>query len=253
MILTRNIKIILGFMALFSLYHAAEYFVLFKYNPVVFLMIQSCFFLTAIVVAKWQGFKGLPAWGLDIKRGWFKELSIGMVTGLLLYGCTYLISIRLHIEEQKGLPPVTSWLPQLALFSFGTFFSSLSEDILTRAYIYRHFSTKLPAVQLIVVSAGLYLFNHIYRWADGPVTWTYLFFLGVLLIIPILLTKRLWFSGGMHWIGNTTFYFTHSILENKPGPNNLSPNSIFIVCILIFIPFVIYLIKYTVRSRLQTV
>jgi len=56
-----NLKIVLGFLILFGLYHAAEYFVLFEYNPTAFLGVQIIFFIAAWQIARWQKFKGLGA------------------------------------------------------------------------------------------------------------------------------------------------------------------------------------------------
>jgi membrane protease YdiL (CAAX protease family) len=94
-----------------------------------------------------------------------------------------------------------------------------------------------------LVSAAVYLLNHIYRLNDGWETCTYLFALGVLFTIPVVLTKRLWFTGGMHWIGNTVYYLTHSIINTKTVDRHLAPNTIFIISIVLLIPVVVLVIR----------
>jgi membrane protease YdiL (CAAX protease family) len=247
--ISQTTKLIIGFVLLFALYHAAEYFVLFTYNPVGFLSFQAAFFIAAWLLAKWQGFSGLAAWGLDNKQGWLKSLFIGMCMGLLLYGGTFAVSLWLGSETIIQVPAFSAVWPQLALFSLGTFFSSFSEDVLTRGYIHKHFAHKLSASAFIFVSSTIYLLNHIYRLADGLETYLYIFLLGVLFAIPLLYTKRLWFTGGMHWIGNITFFYTHSIINVKEG-GSLSPNSIFIGCILILIPIIILTLLFN-KSALR--
>lgn len=236
-------KIVIGFMILFALYHGAEYFVLFQYKPLVFLLIQIVFFVAAALIARWQGFNGLSAWGLGYKHNWPGQLIAGMLMGILLYGISFLISIGLQSEEIVGVSSFPSMLGPVTLFCFGNLFSSFSEDILTRGYLYKHWNKKLPVTLLVFVSAFIYLLNHIYRLADGWQTWSYLFALGLLFIIPVLLTKRLWFTGGMHWMGNTTFYITHNAIELRSGTASLTPNTILLICILGFIPLTIGVLR----------
>jgi len=78
---------------------------------------------------------------------------------------------------------------------------------------------------------------------DGWETFSYLFLLGVLFAIPLVMTKKLWFTGGMHWMGNTVFYFTHGILQTESITGKISANILFIFCILFFIPVIILLIR----------
>lgn len=241
-------KIIAGFLILFGLYHAAEYFILFKYNPYMFLMIQGSFLLTAFFIARWQGFKNLAAWGLLKSKKTWTEFITGMLLGFLLYFSTYLICLLSGAEKIQGIPAIASFLPKLLFFGFGVFFSSISEDILTRGYLYKHFGHRLPPVWFILFSAAIYLLNHIYRLGDGPETMTYIFLLGVLFIIPVVITRRLWLTIGMHWMGNTTFFLTHSVFDTGSGMGMLSPNTLFIFCILLFIPLTIMVSRRICKS-----
>lgn len=241
---TNQMKIAVGFVLLFVLYHAAEYFVLFQYNPIAFLLLQGAFFISAALIARWQGFKGLAAWGLDVKqKGWLKQLLVGMLLGILLYGISFLVSLALHSEDIVAVSLDRSALATLTLFCFGSFFSSFSEDVLTRGYVYKHFKTRLALPALILLSPLIYVLNHIYRLDDGWLTWSYLFALGILFIIPVVLTRRLWFTGGMHWLGNTTFFFTHNVITTKSGTSSLSPNLILLICIFLFMPISVVVIR----------
>ena len=239
----RYFKIIIGFVLLFTLYHAAEYFVLFTYNPIGFLSFQAAFFLVAWLLAKWQGFSGLAAWGLGSSRGWVKHLALGMRMGVMLYGGAFAFSLLLKSEEVVQVPSLAVVWPQLVLFTVGTFFSSFSEDVLTRGYVYKHLSPKVSGLAYILISSVIYLLNHIYRLTDGVETLMYLFLLGVLFAIPLVFTKRLWVTGGMHWMGNTTFFFTHSATQIKEGQVDISPNTIFILWMLLFIPLTILFLQ----------
>ena len=160
-----------------------------------------------------------------------------MATGLVLYSISFYIAALVNGNLPVVFPPVNRVFRPLALFGFGTFLSSLSEDILTRGYLFRHIRPKVPSGLFIFVSATLYLLNHIYRLADGMNAIGYLFLLGILFAMPLVYSERLWFTTGMHWIGNLTFFFTSNLLRVPAGDNLVSPNTVFIICILFMIPF----------------
>ena len=236
---------VVGFIILFVLYHAAEYMILFQNSAVGFLALQALFFVAAYGIARWQQQPGLSAWGLGMAKPFLKHLLLGVIMGGLLYGATFCLSLFLQVEKITTVPSFTEMLAPLGLFIFGSFFSSLSEDILTRGYVYHHLRGKTDVRWILFISAAIYVLNHIYRLDDGLVTWLYLFLLGVLFVIPLLLTGRLWFTGGLHWAGNVTFYFTHEIIKTEEGSGPVSSNALFIFVILLFIPLTYNLLKWT--------
>jgi len=236
-------KFVIGFICLFILYHAAEYMILSKNNAGGFLAFQAFFFAVAWIIARWQFKEGLGAWGLGTKKYFIKHLLLGMMMGIIVYGLTYFINLISGVEVKVAVPTLSYIASSLSLFVFGNFFSSFSEDILTRGYLYKHFNSRISASALIFISAAVYLFNHIYRLGDGVVTWLYLFLLGVLFIIPVILTKRLWFTGGMHWAGNSFFYLTHSLIQTDAGEKAFNANYTLCICIVLMIPVVYYFLK----------
>jgi uncharacterized protein len=232
-----------GFIILFALYHAAEYMILFKNSPPGFLFFQALFFIAAYGIAKWQRKPGLAAWGLDTKTPFLKHLLPGILIGIFLYGLTFFISLLPGIEKIIRVPDFADMPAPLGIFIFGNLFSSFSEDVLTRGYVHNHIKGKVSSWWIVLVSASIYLLNHIYRLDDGFVTWLYLFLLGILFVIPLILTRRLWFTGGLHWAGNVTFYFTHEIVKTEEAAQGVSSNSILIVVILLFIPLNFFVLK----------
>jgi uncharacterized protein len=234
---------IVGFTILFFLYHAAEYMILFKNSPLGFLSFQLLFFVAAWLIAKWQRKPGFAAWELDFKKNVAKHLLLGIIMGILLYGITFITGLLLHIEKITEVPALAAMVTPLGLFIFGNFFSSFSEDILTRGYVYNHLANKISNWLLVIISATIYLLNHIYRLGESIETHIYLFLLGVLFVIPLILTKRLWYTGGMHWAGNVTFYFTHEILKAEELNSPISPNVILIIVTLFLIPVNYLLLK----------
>lgn len=217
--------------------------ILFENSAGGFLLFQLAFFIAAYLIAKWQKKPGLAAWGLDKRKGLFKQLLLGMLIGTLLYGVTFTLSLLFDAEKLQAVPSFTEILAPLSLFIFGSLFSSFSEDVLTRGYIYNHLEGKLRKGLIIIISASIYVLNHIYRLDDGFVTLSYLFCLGVLYIIPLVLTKRLWFTGGMHWAGNVTFYYTHEVMKTEETANSISPNLILITLTLLMIPLTYAVLK----------
>ena len=229
-------SVLAGFILLFLLYHAAEYMIVFENSAAGFLFFQVLFFVAAWLIARWQTRRGMSSWGLDTKRSLFKHLILGIMMGILLYGLTYAVSLSTGSEQFVGAPSLGKAVSPLLLFVFGSFFSSFSEDILTRGYVFYHLRGKVKKWALVIISALVYLLNHIYRLDDGPEAWLYLFALGVLFAIPLLLTKRLWFTGGLHWGGNCVFYLTHNIFLTETNEQAIDANYILVGCILIIIP-----------------
>ena len=170
-------------------------------------------------------------------------MLIGILLGLLLYGIPYLISLSLGIEFVSKIPPWTVILTASIPFVFGVIFSSFSEDILTRGTVFRLLNNKIKTVWIILISATIYLLNHIYRLNDGLDTLSYLFLLGVLFIIPLIFTKSLWITGFMHWSGNAFFYISHNVIQTDNNLNYVTPNQIFVFWIILLIPIVWYLFR----------
>jgi membrane protease YdiL (CAAX protease family) len=240
------IKFLAGFLALFILYHGAEWFVLKSYYPSVFLLFQGCFFLVAFLLARWQGYKGLSSWALNPSPGWFLQWITGMILGIALYSISFYVAAVINDDMPLQLPATNTYLKPLLFFALGSFLSSLSEDILTRGYLFRHVRPKVPSGLFIAFSAIIYLLNHIYRLGEGWQTILYLLLLGILFAIPLIYSERLWYTAGMHWMGNLTFYFTHQVIQSHEGINSVSPNLVFILCILFILP-----LQYLLFPRLS--
>ena len=236
-------KIGISFLVLFVLYHAAEYMIVFRDSPAGFFLFQFLFFLAAWRLGHWYAASGLTVWGLPFTARSFKLFLIGIGVGCILYGVPYALALYLGVEVilrvPDGVPLVKSTLP----FAFGVLFSSLSEDMLTRGLIYQYYHPKLKPLGLILLSASVYLLNHIYRLTDGPETWLYLFLLGVIFLIPVLFTRNLWLTGGMHWAGNTVFFVTHSVIQTEESRGPLSANALFAGWLLVCIPLLLLLCR----------
>jgi membrane protease YdiL (CAAX protease family) len=224
--------------------------IVFKNSAAGFLGFQFLFFLSAFLIAQWQGGKGFSLWGLSVNKGFLLYLLSGMWMGILFYGSIFFIAILLGSEKAGPMPSFAAIGGPLLLFVFGNFFSSFSEDILTRAYVNYHFGNRMKPLLLVIFSALIYLLNHIYKLDKGPATWIYLFALGILYIIPLIVTKKLWFTGGMHWAGNSFFFFTHELIGVQEAKGVLSFNGILVLVALVFMPLV-YVVSKFLYSKLS--
>lgn len=242
-------KISISFSVFFVLYHSAEYMLVFKNSVAGFFVFQFLFFLSAWILGNWNKKNGFGCWGLSFSKLKTKHVLLGTITGIILYGIPYLISLSLGIEFLSKIPPWPDILKASIPFTFGVFFSSFSEDILTRGTVFRLLNKKFKSGWIIIISATLYLLNHIYRLNEGIDTLSYLFLLGVLFVIPFIITKSLWITGFIHWSGNAFFFVTHNVIQTNNNLNYVTPNQIFIFWILILIPvFWYFLSRY--KSKL---
>lgn len=240
-------KIIVVFVLLFLVYHGAEYMIVFKNNVIGFLVLQGLFFVLAWFLGNWYSGNGLKAWGLPFNRKVFKLAGIGLGMGILLYGLPFAVSLLLGVEQVVNVPNLKTMVMMSLPFAFGVLFSSFSEDILTRGILYSQFHTTLKPLLLALCSALIYLLNHIYRLTDGPESWSYIFMLGLVFIIPLLNTGNLWFTGMMHWAGNVFFHVTHNVIQTETNEGSISPNYLFALCMIAILPLV-----WLVSKRIQT-
>lgn len=237
-----NLRIIISFTILFSIYHLAEYAIVFRNSSLGFLGFQALFFIAAFFIGNWYKGNGLAAWSLPFRIR-ISHLLIGTLLGITVYAVPFFLGLALGIESVTEIPNFGVIINGSLPFAFGVLFSSFSEDILTRGLIFAHLKDKFPAKWLILISALVYLLNHIYRLTDGPETWLYLFLLGVIFMIPLVITKNIWLTGMMHWAGNLFFFVTHNVITTETRESFISSNYLFSGCLLLFIPVVCFVSK----------
>ncbi len=221
---------------MFGLYHIAEYMIMFKNNIPLFFTFQILFFITALILGRWYSGNGLTAWGLPFSKKILKNIVLGLFLGTLLYGIPYGLALLLGFEKINTFPSISTILKISLPFALGVLFTSFSEDILTRSLIFFHFKGKINPILLVLISATIYLLNHIYRLNKGFDVLLYIFFLGIIFMIPLLNTKTLWMTGAMHWAGNVFFFISHEVIQVQESDNLFSYNYLFSICLLIMIP-----------------
>ncbi len=252
--LNSNQKIFFCFLILFLVYHIAEYWIMFHNNILLFFIFQFLFFALAFVLGHWYSGNGLTAWRLPFKPKIIRRALLGIVLGVLLYGIPFMLALILRIETIAETPSGLEILKNSLPFAFGVFLTSFSEDILTRGVLFAHFKGKIKPIFLVLFSALVYLLNHIYRWNDGFETWSYLFLLGIIFMIPLLHSKDLWTTGFMHWAGNVFFYISHEVILVRETSGALSYNVLFSITLILMIPVIWLVTRKTVskENRINT-
>jgi membrane protease YdiL (CAAX protease family) len=147
------------------------------------------------------GFSGMRAWYLDARPGWLRLLALGLVLSIAAKFMALAIGTRagVYTFAWAALPAGTALAGTLAFLVFSTFIASTAEDILTRGLVLRAFPKLGGHWGFIVVSAALYVLNHIYRLHKGPVEWLTIFCFGLAYAAALYRTRTLWAAVGLHW------------------------------------------------------
>jgi len=207
------ISVLGGFLILFLLYHLPEIFQRHFQKPL--LGVLELGMLLMVFAAWWIGEiqvgTGLQAYGLFSFRKYSKNLAIGLLIGFALFFSSSLFTVALNWNQ---LSIHISWFNlsiQVLLFSAGTLLPSLAEDLLTRGYLFAHWPDNWPKSILILLSAVIYVLNHIFR-LNRPDVMLYLFVLGILLMWCLIITRSLWLTLGLHWGTNIGYQILSRIL-----------------------------------------
>ena len=198
-----------GFIFLFSIYHFPEYFSAFW----IMATFKIGFLVAAFLLALMQGWKGLGGYGLSIKSGWELNLIKGLCIGFICFGFSVIASLLFGYERVIFYPSLEVIIKQTPMILLMTAIPSIAEDILTRGYLLGHLGTRMKKGNWILISAIVFVLNHVWRLNDGIAVLSYLFFLGLLLAYTVWRTKSLWLAFGIHWGSNIAFESTNTILK----------------------------------------
>lgn len=202
-----KLKVLIGFIILFAVYHSSELFI----NPVFILFTFIAFFIVAHYVAKLLGEKGISVFGIKKHKYASRDLFIGYLIGLFFYGSSFIVSVisgKISFEGNFSLQQMV--LPVAGIMLI-TFLSSASEDILTRGFLFKYLPKTFSVHAMVIISSVVYLLNHIWRIGDGYTQWILLFLMGLTYAIPFAASGSLWFTIGCHWGWNTVSLFKREI------------------------------------------
>ena len=189
-----------------------------------------------------------------------KDLSIGLIVclGILIPGF-----FILFFTKQIQVTGFHFNLPNI-LCSILLFISiSIGEEIFFRGYILKNlmlsFNRWIALMASALLFSGFHVFNNDFSW----ISFVNLFLSGILIGLPIIYNRSLWYSISLHFgwnfIQGTIFGFnvsgheTYSIIKHKNVSSNILDNDIFgfegsIVCTVLSLIF-IFIIAYKYVSN----
>lgn len=147
------------------------------------------------------GFSGMRAWYLDARPGWLRLLVLGLVLAITAKFAAVAIGTRtgVYTFAWADAPRGAALAAALGFTAFSTFIASSAEDIVTRGLVMRAFPALGRHWSFIVVSAALFVLNHIYRLNKGPVEWLTIFCFGLAYAAALYRARTLWAAVGLHW------------------------------------------------------
>lgn len=215
---TKWVSFLLGFFALFLIYHFPEFYPEFWITAT----FKIGFLAVAFLIAHLQGWKGLGGYGLTLKSKWKGLLLIGVLTGSGFFLLYFIFSVLLGFQGIVSISTFDSILKNLPLILLMTAIPSVAEDILTRGYLYAHLEKFMPPFFWVLFSSSVYVLNHIWRLNDGAAVLSYLFLLGLVLAYSVLMVKSLWLAFGIHWGANIAFEVINSSVEVSSARNGVA-------------------------------
>jgi hypothetical protein len=229
-------KVFLGFGILFIAYQLPVALLHYLRRTELFLLLMVVFLVVGWLVARWQGFSGLKAYGLTNPFRSHRHLLAGLIIGLLFFSAAFLLAVQYDIVRMTYRPEPTVFWRQALLFGLVTLLPVIAFDILSVGYLYRFLHRRFSPETFIIFSAIVSTGSQIYQFESGLTTPIRLFLLGILLASPLVMTGNLWYTIGQHWGINIVFRFTNDVLVIENGNNPIPAQWIIIGLILILIP-----------------
>lgn len=233
-------RVLLGYATLFVFYQLPQALQDYVWpNRLLWLAATLLFFVAAAGVARWLGGKGLSSYALSPERR-TRNFSAGVALGLVFGTGALVVGYLLHLYRVDAVAPWKALLLAVPLLAFGSLLASLSEDVLTRGLVWWQGGRRLSAAHFTLLSAALFLVNHIYVLKRGPAIWTFLFALGLGLAYALHRTGSLWLPFGVHWGWNLTYHVSNTALETTtlagPAANTWVSAATATVLLLVLIP-----------------
>jgi len=168
--------------------------------------VQAALMVAALLggwpVARWLGWRGYEAYGLDRRRTSFAILAAGLMLTLIVKGAALAAGLSAGIASvgaAPGAPGVLAGAGLVAGAALTTFIPSVAEDILTRGFLLRAIGVRWTGPAFVLASAALFTFNHIYRFDWGISEQARLFCCGLAYAAAAWRWRTLWGAVGLHW------------------------------------------------------
>jgi len=163
---------------------------------------------TAILLVIVFGFRRLldrrsfRSLGFQLSRGWWREALAGFAFVIVVWGAIFVLSLVSGAVAIDGF----AWegeggLAILGVLANGLLFNVLvgiAEETDARGYILQNLAEGIRFVPAVIVSSAYFGALHLLNPGAGMLSTVGIFCAGVLLAMGYYVTRRLWFSIGMH-------------------------------------------------------
>jgi hypothetical protein len=156
----------------------------------------------AFFVGRRLGGRGYDAYAMHLHPGAMRNLASLLVLAFLVKLGALFVGEKLgvYVLARPAEPAVfPAAISAIALAMLSTFVPSVAEDILTRGLLFRASPGSWAAGKFVLFSSLVYVLNHIYRLAEGPLEWTRLFCFGLAYAAALYRSGSLWAAIGLHW------------------------------------------------------
>lgn len=177
--------------------------------------IMALFLPVAWLCGRRLGYRGLDAWFMALTPRWAVLLASCFALSLLAKAAALWIGSTAGIYQIAPLAGTGAAAVMVAFLGMlpYTFFPSVAEDIVTRGFLMRAAPALSQRHAFIAVSAGLFVANHIYRLANGPLEWLMLFCFGLAYAAALFYSRTLWAAIGLHWGWNFAGQFADQVVS----------------------------------------
>lgn len=174
-------------------------------------------FVLFLAIAWWcgrrLGYRGLDAWFMGLSARWGVLLGSCFALAILAKAAALWIGAMTGVYRIAVPAPTdaaTVLLQALWMLPY-TFLPSVAEDIVTRGFVMRAAPALSHRWVFIPVSAAVYVLNHIYRLANGPLEWMMVFCFGLAYAAALFYSRSLWAAIGLHWGWNYAGQFADRV------------------------------------------
>lgn len=201
--MARRLRLVLAFAAIWLLYQSAEGVGMrWLHSDTVHNVLMVSSVLAAWPLSRWLGYRGYAAYALS-GAGWRHWLPVCLLLAVLAKFAAVAMGRQLGVYADAPDSGAVAWLAlaaSLPMLLLATFVPSLAEDILTRGFWYRAAGICWRrGAMFVLVSAAIFVLNHIYRLGEGPLEWLRLFAFGLPYAAILWRSGSLWAALGLHW------------------------------------------------------
>lgn len=151
---------------------------------------------------KWIDRRPFLNLGFNLSHGWVGEFALGFAFVIAAWCIIFFLSLAFRtvtiIDLGRNTRDPGAILGWLMIGLILNFMVGVAEEANARGYVLQNLAEGIGIVPAIAVSSIYFALLHILNPGGGLLSTVGIFFAGVLLAMGYYLTRRLWFSIGMH-------------------------------------------------------